>query len=192
MNECKNCIGFVRRGSFCDDCKNRSIDNKLKCVACHKYENIRLMKWDICGDCGKTHEFNKCMYCDKYEIISLIHNMCDKCINNRCCYCLNTQNNCKKIPRYSWVFGDIVCKTCRSIEGKGNYICEHTHSLCSSQKYKCCVCKDERIYEKDCMNYKGYLDTVGTVYNLSRWHHYCPQCKETCEVTWNNYNSSKN
>lgn len=190
MNKCKNCFDFVHKGKFCDGCKNRSIDNKLKCTVCHQYENMRLMEYDICNGCSNTHRFDKCVYCDKYEIISSIHNMCGKCMNNRCRYCLDEKLNISSNRRYSWVFGDIVCSTCRSVEEKGNYICEQVHSSCSSQKYKCCVCKDERMYERDCNSYKGYLDTVGTVYNLSRWHHYCPQCKEVCENNWKYYNVS--
>jgi hypothetical protein len=111
-------------------------------------------------------------------------------MDDRCCYCSDERLNALFTPKYSWVFGCIVCKACRNIKGKGNYICEQVHALCSSNKYKCCVCKDERMYERDCNSYKGYLDTVGTVHDLSRWHHYCPQCKEACENAWNEYNAS--
>lgn len=188
MNECKNCFGFVCRGRFCDDCKTRStIDNKLKCKVCCDYKNMRFMKCDICSSCQLTHQFSKCIHCDKYETISLIHNMCEKCMNDKCCYCSEENMDTLSNFKYSWVLGHIVCKKCTSTEKKGNYICEQSHSICSSQKYKCCVCKDERTYETNCNSYKGYLDTVGTVYSLSRWEHYCPQCKEVCQNAYNEY-----
>lgn len=190
MDECTNCYSFVYKGKFCADCKNRSIDNKLKCVVCYQHKNMRFMLMDICGDCKQTHIFDKCTYCNKYDAISLMHNMCEQCMCDKCCYCLDEKLNVPFTHRYSWVFGNIVCTSCRNIKGKGNYICEQVHSSCSSQKYKCCICKDERIYERNCNSYKGYLDTVGTVYNLSRWNHYCPQCKEACEESYTHCNNS--
>jgi hypothetical protein len=150
MNKCYNCFGFVHKGRFCDECKERSVDGKLKCTVCNQYENMRFMKYDICNGCQQSHSFDKCMYCDKHKIISKIHNMCEDCMDDRCCYCSDERLNALFTPKYSWVFGCIVCKACRNIKGKGNYICEQVHALCSSNKYKCCVCKDERMYERDC------------------------------------------
>jgi hypothetical protein len=180
MNRCTNCAKLVHRGKLCDECKDRSIYDKLLCVVCTKMSDVRKMKTDICFTCQQTNSFRRCDACDEKSIIDSRHNICKQCtkILCRCCIDSNTSN------RYSWMFGDIICSKC-TVEK--DYICQTVHSLCLNQKHICCVCKDNRYYRRDPCTYEGYLDTVGITNTLKRWEHYCPSCKQNCEKMYIEY-----
>jgi hypothetical protein len=61
--------------------------------------------------------------------------------------------------------------------------CRRHHDNCELRLYPktCCACADKREYSSD-NKYINYIDGQGHIPSITRYEHYCPPCKEHCEV----------
>ena len=63
-----------------------------------------------------------------------------------------------------------------------DYSCEPFCDQCQlKQSSGCCHCRDKRAYTYNRL-YEGYLDGVGVYFGVKRHEHYCPSCRENCEI----------
>jgi hypothetical protein len=62
--------------------------------------------------------------------------------------------------------------------------CYNYHNNCELKKYPklCCMCSDKRLYSSN-NKYINYVDGQGDIPSVTRYEHYCPTCKQNCEVS---------
>lgn len=200
---CIKCKNFLVKGNLSEKKKENII-----CKICNSNVHYKTTREFYCNDC--SYYLHKCKLCNLHFATS--GGYCNGCIINTfiCCICnkrksgLKENKCCKSCALLTCqscyiqtdtttirFFGDIFCNNCYSntdkrsdIENKLNSIHDNSHISCSNKKYKCCICKDLRDCKIIVNSYDGYLDDVGFVKNKTRWEHYCPECKATCELIY--------
>jgi hypothetical protein len=125
----------------------------------------------------------RCSFCDRVEKSSFPDGV------QVCKKCRNIPKIAKKITlltahylNQGWIVPEIKA-THHQIKRIMQQTCYSYHKNCELKLHpgSCCMCHDKRQYSSD-NKYINYIDGQGDTPSITRYEHYCPACKQNCEV----------